>query len=132
MSSITDVNDLIYCGAALVVELLKISINNKRNRKEPWWKRRLDEQVKKLHRDFGRMNALIEKKVVKKKESGALQRKYKLKQKGLQIVKELKQRIKAKNGKITRYTLRCQINFPPLINFSIFSSLPDLIRPHVD
>ena len=51
------------------------------------------------------MNALIEKKAVKKKESDALQRKFKLKQKGLQIVKEeLKQRIKAKMERLLDIT----------------------------
>ena len=107
LSNITETNNLIYCGAALVTEVLGINRNGKKNRQEPWWKRRLEGQVRDLNRDLGRVNALIEKKAVKKKESDELQRKYRLKQKGLQIVKEeLKQRIKAKSGKITRYNQR--------------------------
>ena len=67
-----------------------------------------------MNRDLGRLNALIEKKAVRKRELDALHRKYKLKQKGLQIVKqELKQRIKANSGKATRHSQRikqCQQN----------------------
>jgi len=107
LSNITETNNLIYCGAALVTETLGINRNSKRKRQEPWWKRRLEGQIRDLNRDLGRVNALFEKKAVKKKESDELQRKHKLKQKGLQIVKEeLKQRIKAKSGKIARYNQR--------------------------
>ena len=107
LSNITETNNLIYCGAALVTETLGINRNSKRKRQEPWWKRRLEGQIRDLNRDLGRVNALFEKKAVKKKESDELQRKYKLKQKGLQIVKEeLKQRINAKSGKIARYNQR--------------------------
>jgi len=107
LSNITETNNLIYCGAALVTETLGIDRNSKRKRQEPWWKCRLEGQIRDLNRDLGRVNALFEKKAVKKKESDELQRKHKLKQKGLQIVKEeLKQRIKAKSGKIARYNQR--------------------------
>ena len=64
--SITETNDLIYCGAALMTEMLGVNSNNKRKGKEPWWKRRLEGQVKGLNRDLGLVNALIEKKTVKK------------------------------------------------------------------
>ena len=107
VNNITETNGLIYCGAAMVTEMLGVKSKNKEKRKEPWWKRRLEGQVKQLNRDLGRVNALIERKTVKKKDVESLQRKYKFKQKGLQIVKEeLRQRIKAKRGKITRYDQR--------------------------
>ena len=107
VNNITETNDLIYCGAAMVTEMLGLKSKNKEKRKEPWWKRRLEGQVKDLNRDLGRVNALIERKAVKKKDVDSLQRKYKIKQNGLQIVKEeLRQRIKAKHGKITRYVQR--------------------------
>ena len=102
VNNITETNDLIYCGAAMVTEMLGVKSKNKEKRKEPWWKRRLEGQVKELNRDLGRVNALINRKAVKKKDVDSLQGKYKVKQNGLQIVKEeLRQRIKAKHGKIT-------------------------------
>ena len=61
LSNITETNNLIYCGAALVTEVLGINRNGKKNRQEPWWKRRLEGQVRDLNRDLGRVNALIEK-----------------------------------------------------------------------
>ena len=104
LSNITETNNLIYFGAALVTATIGINKDSKSKRQEPWWKCRLEGQIRDLNRYLGRVNALSEKKAAKKKESDGLQRKYKLKQKGLQIEKEeLKQRIKAKIGKIARY-----------------------------
>ena len=60
-----------------------------------------------MNKDLGRVNSLIDKKTVKKRHQDALQRKYGIKQKGLQIVKEeIRQRIKAKTAKISRYQQR--------------------------
>ena len=60
-----------------------------------------------MNQDLGRINTLLEKKPIKKKHSERLQRKYNMKMKGLKVVREeIKQRIKAKVGKITRYQNR--------------------------
>ena len=60
-----------------------------------------------MNKDFGRVSSLIDKKIVKKRYQDALQRKYGIKQKGLQIVKEeIRQRINAKTAKISRYQQR--------------------------
>ena len=45
VTDITEVNDLIYCGAALVTEILGIK-TCKNDKKEPFWKRRLENQLK--------------------------------------------------------------------------------------
>ena len=66
LSNITETNNLIYCGAALVTETLGINRNSKRKRQEPWRRRRLEGQLRDLNRDLGRMNAMFEKKAVKK------------------------------------------------------------------
>ena len=47
--------------------MLGVKSKSKEKRKEPWWKRRLEGQVKELKRDLGRVNALVERKTVKKK-----------------------------------------------------------------
>ena len=62
-------------------------------------------QVKEMNQDLGRINTLLEKKPIKKKKhSRRLQRKYNMKMKGLKVAREeIKQKIKAKVGKITRY-----------------------------
>ena len=76
----TEDNDLFYLGAALVT---KVSENDKTKgeNKQPWWKRRLESQVKELHKYLGRLNALLEGKKVKKKHQDNLQKRCKLKEK---------------------------------------------------
>ena len=64
---------MIYCAAAVVTETLGFNRNSKRKRQEPWWKRRLESQIRDLNRDLGRVNTLFEKKAVNKKESDELQ-----------------------------------------------------------
>ena len=50
-------------------------------KKQPWWKRRLESQVKELNKCLGRLNALLEGKKMKKKHQDNLQKRYKLKEK---------------------------------------------------
>ena len=67
----------------------------KGEKKQPWWKRRLESQVKELNKDLGRLNALLEGMMMKKKHQNKLQNRYKLKEKGKPKVKEeILQRIK--------------------------------------
>ena len=39
----------------------------KSEKKQPWWKRRLESKVKELKKDLGRLNAMLEGKKMKKK-----------------------------------------------------------------
>ena len=106
VNDITDVNDLMYGGAALVTEMVGMR-RKRKEREEPWWRRRLEDQVRQLNKDLSRINNLIQQKKIKKKRHDSLQRKYKMKQKSLQTVREeIKQRIAAKTGKIKRYQQR--------------------------
>ena len=99
-------NNLFYLGAALVTKVFEKD-KTKGEKKQPWWKRRLESQVKELNKDLGRLNALLEGKKMKKKHQDNLQKRYKLKEKGKQKVKEeILQRIKAKTAKINRYQQR--------------------------
>ena len=60
-----------------------------------------------LNKDLSRVNMLIERRKVKKKHEDLLQKRYNIKQKGLQTTKEIiSQRIKAKVAKIKRYNQR--------------------------
>ena len=103
---LTENNNLFYLGAALVTKVFEKD-KTKGEKKQPWWKRRLESQVKELNKDLGRLNALLEGKKMKKKHQDNLQKRYKLKEKGKQKVKEeILQRIKAKTAKINRYQQR--------------------------
>ena len=107
VDNITDTNDTIYYGAAIACEILGAKNKKIDGRKEPWRKKRLARQVKEMNKDLGRINSLIHKKTVKKRHQDALHRKYRVQQKGLQIVKEeIRQRINAKIAKISRYQQR--------------------------
>ena len=78
---VTEGNDLFYLGAALATQLFE-KTKTKGEKKQPWWKRRLESQVKELNKDLGILNALLEGKKVKKKHQDNLQKRYKLKEKG--------------------------------------------------
>ena len=65
-NDITTTNDLMYAGAAVVTDLVGVKRGNRQTRKEPWWKRRLENQVKMLNKYLGRVNALIQQKTIKK------------------------------------------------------------------
>ena len=104
---ISATNDLLYAGAAVVTEMVGMRKTVSCNRKEPWWKRRLEKQVRELNIDLGRVNTVIQNGKIKRKYKNDLKRRYKIRQKGLKTVKEeIKQRISAKVGKIKRYSSR--------------------------
>ena len=73
VTDITEVNDQIYCGAALVTEMLGIK-TCRNDKKEPFWKRRLENQLKVLNKDLSRVDMLIERRKVKKKHEDLLQK----------------------------------------------------------
>ena len=76
-------------------------------RKEPWWKRRLTNQIEQMRKDLSRIERLKSGHPIKNRYKDDLQRKYWLKEKGLNHVKEeIKQRVKAKAAKIKRYDER--------------------------
>ena len=70
---------------------------------EPCWKRRMEVQVKQLNNDLGHISTLTEGKNIKKKHKDGLERRYKMRQRGLLVTREeTKERIKAKSNKIKR------------------------------
>ena len=72
---VTEDNDLFYLGAALVTKVFE-KTKTKGEKKQPWWKRRLESQVKELNKDLERLNALLEGWKMKKKHQGNLQKRY--------------------------------------------------------
>ena len=95
-----------YAGAPVVTDLVVVKRGNRQTRKELWWKRRLENKVNMLNKYLGRVNAIIQHKTIKKKQKDTLQRRYEIRQKRLGLVKETKQRIVAKTGKIKTFSNR--------------------------
>ena len=69
-TDITATNDLIYAGSVIVNEMVGVKRKENYTRKQPWWKRRLEQQAPDLNRDLGRVNAMI----LGKKIKGSLSR----------------------------------------------------------
>ena len=84
---VTEHNNLFYLGAALVTKAFEKN-KRKNEKKQSWWKRRLESHVNELNKDLGRLKALLEGKKMKKKHQDNMQKKYKLKEKGTPQVKE--------------------------------------------
>ena len=90
-----------------MTNMVGVKIGKTGIKKEPWWKRRLEGQIKDIRRELSWVNAIKENKPIKKKNLETLQRKYKLKKtKLLGVKEELIQKLKAKSGKIKRYDQR--------------------------
>ena len=104
IDNITEMNDTIHYGAPMVCEILGFRKKKVHDWKEPWWKKRLTTQIREMNKDLGRVNALIDKKTIKKRHQDTFERKYKIKHKRLHAAKEeIRQRTKAKTAKISRY-----------------------------
>ena len=72
-----------------------------------WWKRRMDVPVKQFNKDPGHINTLTEKKNIKTKHKYGLDRRYKMKQSALPVIREeIKEIIKVKSNEIKRYQSR--------------------------
>ena len=83
----TEDNDLFYLEAALMSKIVE-KTKPKDEKKQPWWKRRPESQVKELNKDLGRLIVLLEGEKMKKKHQDNLQKRYILKEKGKPKVKE--------------------------------------------
>ena len=106
---------MLLAGAHLVTERLgenkpEGSTLKKKKKKEPFWKRRIEEKIRQTRKDISQLVEL--KKGVTLKESLLSDLKCRhplLRKKGLTcIIEELKQRLRAKAAKIKRFNKRCQ------------------------
>ena len=102
--SITKTNELFYAGAFVVTNKLGVKIDMVAGRKEPMWKRRLQNKIKELRKDLSQLEASKDKGVSNSRHWERLERKYSIRVKRLNIVvEELKQRITAIAAKVRRY-----------------------------
>ena len=89
--SITKTNELFYPGAVVVTNRLGVKIDKVAWRKEPMWKRRLQNKIKELRKD---LSQLQESKDIDISNFRHWERKYTIRVKRLNVViEELKQRI---------------------------------------
>ena len=92
--SITKTNELFYAGAFGVTNKLGVKIDKVAGRKEPMWKRRLQNKIKEPRKDLSQLEASKDKGVSNSRHWERLERKYSIRVKRLNVVvEELKQRI---------------------------------------
>ena len=92
--SITKTNELFYAGAVVVTNRLGVKINKAAERKEPMWRRRLQNKIKELRKDLSQLESSKDKNVSNVRHWQTLERKYSIRVKTLGVViEELKQRI---------------------------------------
>ena len=89
--SIKKTNELFY-GGAVVTNRLGVKIDNVAGRKEPMWKKRLQNKIKELMEDLGQLEASKDKDISKFRHWERLERKFSIKVKRSNVViEELKQ-----------------------------------------
>ena len=109
--NITQANNLIKAAGVWVADQLGLKKYEGRKKKDPWWKRLIEEDIKQLSKDINILVRVKKGQIGARKEGKAklVQEKYRVKRKGLPMVtEELKQRILAKAAKISRYEQRIQ------------------------
>ena len=94
--SITKTNELLYAGTFVVTNRLGVKIDKVAGRKEPMWKRRLQNKIKELRKNVSQLEASKDKGISNFRYWERLERKYNITVKRLNVfVEELKQRITA-------------------------------------
>ena len=102
--SITKTNELFNAGAVVVTNRLGVKIDKVAGRKEPMWKRRLQNKIKELRKDLSQLEASKDKDISNFRHWERLERKYSIRVKRLNVaIEELKQRITAIAAKVRRY-----------------------------
>ena len=106
-SSITETNDLVYAVSVYAVKKLGIKSGTGGPRKDPWWKRRINEDVKRIRRDLNILQRELKGQVRNRAKIEELENKYHFKSKKLNtVIEELKQRLVAKAAKVKRHEQR--------------------------
>ena len=100
--SITETNELFYARTFIVTKRLGVKIHNVAGRKEPMWKRRLQNKIKEVRKDLSQLEPSKDKGTSNFRHWEKLERKYSIRVKRLNVVvAELKQRITAISSKVS-------------------------------
>ena len=95
---------MFYAGAFVVTNKLGVKIDKVAGRKEPMWKRSLENKIKELRKDLSQLESSKDKGISNFRHWKRLERKYSIRRKRLNVViEELKQRITAIAAKVRRY-----------------------------
>ena len=109
--SITETNNLIVAASVLVAEQLGLKKVEHRKKYEPFWKRRIEGDIRRLRQEVNIMERELKEGLGggKKRKLLGLQEKYRVKKKGLKtVIEELKQRMLAKSAKVRRFEQRIE------------------------
>ena len=108
--SVTEVNKLLHAGAFVVAErlgLMKPRRGVREQRNEPWWKRRIEGNIKRWRADLSRVEEVLRGKLMNSKAKERLDRVYGLTARGaLGVRVTLRSKIQAGSTKIQRYLER--------------------------
>ena len=85
--SITKIKELFYAGAVVVTNRLGVKIDKVAWRKEPMWKRRLQNKIKVLRKDLSQPEASKDKDISNFRHWERLERKYSIRVKRLNVLK---------------------------------------------
>ena len=102
--SIRKTNELFYAGAVVVTNRLGVKIDKVAGRKEPMWKRTLQNKIEEYRKDLSQLEASKDKDISSFRHWGRLERKCSIRVKRVNVViEELKQKITAIAAKLRRY-----------------------------
>ena len=102
--SITKTNELFNAGAVVVANRLGVKIDKVAWKKEPMWKRRLQNKIKALRKDLSQLEASKDQDISNFRHWEKLERKYSIRVKRLTVVIEkLKQRVRRYQGWVDSY-----------------------------
>ena len=107
--NITQTNNLIKAAGVWVADQLGLKKSEGGKKKDPWWKRRIEEDIKQLKKNINILKRVKKGQIGEYKEGKGklVEEKYGVKRKGLTtVIEELKQRILAKAAKLSRYEQR--------------------------
>ena len=105
--STTKTNELLYAGAIVATKRLGVKIDEVAGKKEPMWKRKLQNKIKELSQNLSQLESSKDKDISNFRHWERLERKYSIRVKRLNVViEELKQRITVIAAKVKRYQRR--------------------------
>ena len=81
--NITNTNELFYAGAVFITNRLGVKIDKVAGRKEPMWKRKLQNKIKELRKDLRQIEASKDKDISNFRHWERLERKYSIRVKRL-------------------------------------------------
>ena len=106
-NNISETNDLIRAAETYIANELGLKDERPRRKKEPWWKRRIEEDINVLKKNISILDRKMKGQLRRNTKIDYLDRKYNITQKGIDTVfEELKQRLLAKKAKLDRYQKR--------------------------